>query len=332
MRHWSVHTRLNISKITLTIGVAVAFVAMSLPVQAQQPPERGLSISPLTFELSANPGDTLTNTVRLDNISDEALEINTAVRNFSALGEEGQVTLDSEAGEYSLAAWMSVDPATAVLAPGESRFFNFTINIPPNGEPGGHFGSVVFSTKIEGVSGSGAAVGQEIGALVLLRVTGDTNEKLAIESFNTVRPTGDDGTDTKVSSILPGSPVMFESRVANEGNVYTKPSGIITITDVFNRTVGEVELSGQNVLPGAIRKMGASWESDFMFGKYDAQLTLTYGAGANEKIVTETTTFYVIPYQNTAFLVAVGIAVFLLFALIFWRRRFAKAFGVLFKG
>ncbi len=298
-------------------------------VHAQEEGKRGLAISPTTFELSANPGDNLINTIRLDNISDTMLEVTTDVRNFSALGEEGQVTLDTNDEKYSLRAWLGVEPANVVLGPGESKVIAFTIDVPPNGEPGGHFGSVIFSTKIpRAENGSAATVGQEIGALVLLRVAGDAREVLKINSFNAVSDRGD-ASDAKPVKLVPQGPVVFDARIANEGNVFLKPKGVITITDVFNRSVAEFPLDAQNVLPEAVRKMNATWNSKFLFGKYDAQLTLTYGLN-NSEIITATTSFWAFPYKSKVFMIGLVVILFILFASIKWRKRLSMALRVLF--
>src|SRR5690606_37405218 len=107
------------------------------------------------------------------------------------------------------------------------------------------------------------------------------------------------------------------------------PKGVITVTDIFNRTAAEFQLDSQNVLPEAIRTMSATWDSAFLLGKYDAQITLTYGVN-NEQIVTATTTFWAVPYKNKAFLIGVAVFLFVVFVSVRWLKRLKMAFRVLF--
>src|SRR5688572_30628428 len=119
-------------KLPAKIGLALAAPVILFGVAAgshaatQEPPKTGLAISPPTFELSANPGDTLRNSLRVDNIINEPLEVTVETRNFTALGEEGSVNLSEDEGEYSLASWISVSPQTLTIPAGESKLFEYT--------------------------------------------------------------------------------------------------------------------------------------------------------------------------------------------------------------
>jgi len=299
---------LAVATLVLLAGVGIASAQTALP-------KSGLAISPPTFELSANPGDKLTNSLRVDNITDQPLEVTVDTRNFTALGEEGGINLSAEEGEFSLASWIAVTPAKVTIAARESQVFEFATSIPENASPGGRFGSIIFKTTLKPVSGqSGVAVGQEVGALVFLKIAGQVSEKASITSFGAK------------SGLNERGPVDFDIRVKNEGNVQFKPTGTITISDVFGRKVASIPVNQQNVLPGAIRKMTAEWDNAWLFGKYTATLSLVYG---NDKhVVTASTAFWGFPYKLAAIvvIVAAGAGV-----LIYPRRkRIGRAIKVLF--
>lgn len=275
---------------------------------------RGLAITPPVFELSANPGETISNSIRVDNVTNVALDVSTIAENFSALGEEGQVGLSPEESAFSLASWITISPATFKIPAKSSHVFNFSIKIPQNAEPGGRFGSVVFKTDAKPPKGSGLAVGQEVGSLLMLRIAGDVSEKASIESF---KPT---------QAVFERGPISFETRVKNLGNVHLKPTGTITITDVFGKKVATVPLNSQNVLPDAIRKLSANWTNARSFGRYTATLSLQYGS--TQESLTSSTSFIIIPWRLIlAWLIgiaAIGILLYL------GRRRFGKALRILF--
>lgn len=290
-------------------------VSLVLPVTAGAQERVGLSISPPTFEFSANPGDSVSNSIRVENITDEALPVSVDVRNFSALGEEGQVNLTKEESAYALASWIKVTPGTGTIPAKESITFEYTIDVPLNAEPGGKFGSIVFQTTPKQVeSGTGVAVGQEVGALVFLKIAGEVTEKASIESFTTS------------NKLYEYGPVTFEARVKNAGNVQFKPRGTITITNMFGKSVQTIPIDSRNVLPDAIRKMNGEWKNKWILGPHTATLSLVYGSKG--QIITASTSFWGLPYK----IVGAALIVLLLigFVMVRGRRRLSKSFRVLF--
>lgn len=307
------HTR----KISLLLlSIVVTLLAPVSTVHAQQN-GAGLAISPPSFDLSANPGDTITNSIRVDNTQSQSLNIAVDVRNFTALGEEGEVNLTDQDSTYSLAKWVTVSPTTAVVAPGDSQVFQYSIAVPSNAEPGGRFGSIIFKTSAKPLTGqTGVSVGQEIGSLIFLKIAGNVTEKSSIVSFQTA------------AHINQYKPVSFTVRVRNDGNVHIKPVGTVTITNFFGHKIATLPLDTHNVLPTAIRRMDTQWNggSKFIFGKYTATASLTYGS--NNQIITASTSFWGLPY--TIILVCLGVLILLGLLIYRGRKRLGLALHALF--
>lgn len=255
----------------------------------------GLSLSPPTFEISANPGDSLKNVIRVQNISEKNLKVVVEKRNFTALGEEGSVSLTEEETSFSLASWITPGWSEFDLPAKGNINFPFEIKVPLNAEPGGHFGSLVFKIGGATPSQTGAALAQELGALILLQVSGDVREAAVLESFQVDKSFAEYG------------PVSFEARVRNSGNVHVKPLGSLAITDLFGRHVATVAVEGRNVLPGAVRRLPVVWEKRNLVGRYTAALSLGYGTKGQALIAT--TTFWVIPYRVGGAAIAVVLAI-----------------------
>lgn len=294
-----------------------AAVIITRTARGQSAPGSGLVITPPTFELAGNPGATITNTVRLENTNDYAIQIAVDRRNFTAIGEEGAVGLTEEETTFSLASWITVDPQEITIPPKGIRTFKYTITVPLQAEPGGHFGSLIFRTiPTEKLDGSGAALAQEIGSLILLRIAGDTKEDAAIDSF------------APQKSFYEYGPVTLETRMKNNGNVHVKPSGTIAITNIFGQKVATVALEGKNVLPGAVRRLDATWDTKWRFGRYTATLVLSYGKDQVQRAAV--TTFTVIPYKVTAI---AGAALLLVLTIIVRsRKRIRMAWKILMTG
>jgi hypothetical protein len=298
----------------LAIAAGVALTTGTI-VQAQAQPRTGLAVSPPTFELNANPGDTLKNVIRVDNIVDTPLEVTVDARNFTALGEDGGVDLSKDDSNYSLASWISVTPSKIIIPAGASQSFEYTVNIPKNAAPGGRFGTIIFQTAASSFGGqTGVAVSQEVGTLVFVKIAGKVVEQAEIVGFGSANDFNDQG------------PVNFDIRVKNQGNIHFKPTGTITISNFFGQTVATVPVSGQNILPEAVRKMNASWDSGWLFGRYNATLSLVYGK--DQKVITASTAFWGFPYKLIGI---ITLAIVLIVAVLYPRRaRIWRAFKILF--
>lgn len=301
-------------------GVAVACVLFlgahfgTGTARAEALPKTSLAISPPLFELSANPGDTLSHEIRVDNLIDKTLSLKIDRKDFVAMGEEGQAVLTDKPTRYSLSSWIHTADDSFSLRQHASKTVKFTIRVPENAEPGGHFGSVVFKTVPKKDGGtSGLAIGQEIGALILLKVAGEVKEDGRILSF---KPR---------SSIIEAAPLTFETRFENTGNVQVVPSGTITVTDLFGRKLGDAHVESRTVLPGSVRKIATGWEGELWPGWYTATVSLGYGTKG--QLVTASTSFFVFPYK----IILPVLAILAIIATLAYRgrKRLARAVRIL---
>jgi hypothetical protein len=298
------------------LAVTVSMLASSFIV-AQSNEDVTLSISPQIIELSANPGDpAIVNVIRLTNGSDLPIEIETIPKNILPTGEEGAVDLTEDGTSYSLAEWITVSPSVLTMSPRSTEDFTITINVPPNAEPGGKFGTVVFKTIPPEAEGANAAsVSQEIAPVILANVAGDVIEEANIASFGATKSFWSNE-DT----------ISFDSRVENTGSVYFRPKGTITIKNMFGSEVTTIPLEEKNVLPESIRRISADWnDTGFAVGRYTADLSLVYGE--SDTILVSSTSFTVFPYQTLLPVILIGGLV--LIVLVKFRSRVSAAVKVL---
>ncbi len=261
------------------VGIAGGLAATVL---AQSNSNTGIAITPPLFELSANPGDTLKQSIRVDNLTDSSLALGVDRRDFVSLGEEGQAGLTDKPTPYSLSSWIKPEMDTFEIPAKGSQTINFQIAVPDKAEPGGHFGSIVFRT-IPHPDGKNTVISQELGALILLKVAGQINEKASIASF------------TSAQTFWESGPVAFETRLKNEGNVQIKPTGTVTVTDIVGRKIGSVDIDSRTVLPDSIRKINGSWSASAWPGVYTATVAVYYGS--NNQLLTSSTQFVIFPYK-----------------------------------
>ncbi|MFH1656960.1 MAG: hypothetical protein ABH919_00615 [bacterium] len=298
----------------LSIVLLIAGVFFSQAVFAQ-----GISVglSPLSFELTGNQGDIIENYVKIGNPDkDNVVTIKMVVEDIAPTGEQGHVTVEpADTQSYSLASWIKCEPEEFTLQPGAQQTVKFTITVPNNAEPGGHYGTVVAgATAVAGPATTGATIVPRVGTLILLTVPGEAKESLSIKEFSVDRDYFDQG------------PVSFTVKFENSGTVHLKPTASITIADLWGRKVKEIPLTQKNVLPGGVRTFEAVWNQKWLLGgKYVATLSGTYGR-KNISLTSEVITFWAFPWK-----VALGILLALIF-FILTRKRWLTAFKVLLKG
>ena len=305
--------RHNQSVLILTAIMLIGMIS-GFTIFAQEG-ERGLTISPLTFELTANPGDVLENKIQVSNPTKSSISVKMETEDFLAYGELGEVRVQEQEDEtYSLKKWVATIPSEFTLKPGGSKFVTFTIDVPKNAEPGGKYGSVLATiTGVVGKEATGVAITQKIGALVLLSVSGKIKEEIKVEEFS-------------VPKFSEYGPIIFTTRFKNIGTVHVRPRGFVTITNIFGKKVADVEFSQQNVIPGAIRRVEAKWDRSWIWGvRYQANLVASYGS--ENKSLSAVTLFWVFPWKiGLGILIVLGVVVYYI---VTTRRKLKKAEEIL---
>jgi len=261
------------------ISIFAIFATVLLSVGATAPAlaqtdGTAIKISPVLFDdLTANPGEQLSGVISVSNPGNDTLTLYPEAQNFLPKegNEEGVPETTTEDTPYALSDWITFNLTKVDLAPGQKEDVKFFINIPNDAIPGGHYGTLVFTTKAGEGSPESTQLKVEsgVGALVLLRVNGNIVEKGEVAEFS--------------NSGVVGSPterkVDFTLRFKNTGNTHVKPTGTITITNWLGSEVDQFALEGENVLPGSTRKIVTSWDvaNRTLYGKYTATLEGTYG-------------------------------------------------------
>lgn len=307
------HRLLSTALALLVLGViAVPFVRPSTAAAADDT-SQALEISPPVVNLTGNPGETVKTQISIRDVANTPLVVKGQVNDFVAAGEDGTPKLlleDGEESPYSMKSWFG-PLQTLNLQPKKIENLTVTINIPANAAPGGYYSTIRFTASAPGLEGNGVALSASLGALILMRVNGDATEKVSVAEFATV-----DSND-KPTWLFESIPVNFMLRAKNEGNVHEQPVGEAVIKDMFGNTVGQVNinLERKNVLPGSIRKFEAPLDKAvlgdrMMFGRYTADLTVTYSTSGQK--TTATLSFWVIPWKLILIVIVILVGGFFL--------------------
>lgn len=293
-------------KRTLLHLLAISFVLFFFVTNTTH----ALTVTPIRFELSGNPGETVTKEMTLINEQGDDKTFYASFANFEAQGDTGNPAFGDPVDD--IGSWLRTDDSVTIPA-GTSKIISFHILIPEDATPGGHFGAIFWGTSPDNVGGGQVGVTAKTGLLVLLSVNGDVKEAGGVNDF-----------DTKDGKFWYNSlPVSFLYRFKNDGGDRIKPSGKITIRNTVYLPSARLNANPVegNILPNSTRKFEIEWLKyarpknavppngvvasffdtvqyqwkNFAFGLYGAHLDLSYGTkGGTAKDVVY---FFVFPWQ-----------------------------------
>lgn len=283
---------------------AAFFLLASLAIpaisHAQSTDAMSLTITPPFFELNVNPGDAWSSSIRVVNTNPGPLQVHAMVMGFAASDNFGhgnfipltQLTGDDDA----LANWIAVSGAPVVVPSDGAADVPFSVSVPSNASPGGHYAAILIGTGNAATSTNGSQVGVSsfISALIFVSVSGNVVESAQVHAFSADK------------SYYQTPDVHFAVNIENAGNVHVRPVGVIQIYNAFGKERGEIAVNGTGtlgyVLPSSSREFDEEWQGQpslLDIGPYTAVLSLQYGENGT-KSITETIGFWVLPVDQLA--------------------------------
>jgi len=289
-----------------------------------------LSVTPPLFQLNIGPGEFWASSVKTINTNPYELTLYASVMNFEAQGETGQgkitpiIEEDPEASGNSLAHWIEISKDPIIVPRETSVEIPFSVRIPQNAPPGGHYAAILVGTRPldDGVEGSSVIkVSSLVSSLLFVSVRGEVIEEGNIREFLTDK------------TFYQEPDVTFTLRFENEGNVHLKPQGDITIYNMWGKERGKLPINHKtnfgNVLPKSTRKFILEWRGEgnfFEAGRYKAVTVLTFGKEARQN-VSRTTYFWVVPLKPTLGILG-SFTLFLAFAVFVIRLYIKRSISV----
>lgn len=266
-----------------------------------------MTVSPVLFDVQLNPGDSLERTMEIRNDSTQKVSYVLSSENFISEGEDGGQLYLNEKTKSDLASWISWKYDPIIVEPGQSVRIPVTIVIPQDATAGGHYATVFISQQRDTDTKDSIGMVQQIGVLFLVRVAGEITERALIDSFEV----------NGHSDFYSRLPIVFETRVRNQGSVHIRPSGYVVIRNAIGAIVATIPINETQgaILPNGIRKFENVWTktdrstriasfwhevieelNQFTIGYYRAQALVTYGINTQE-IRSVTKTFWIIPWH-----------------------------------
>lgn len=274
-------------KIFLCLFVFFVLIGLFSTVKAQE--ATGVKIQPSLIEERVDPGQVYSSILRITNLDSETKTFYIIKRNISGISGLGTPVLAGEEEEtgYEISSWIKVTQNSIIIPGKETGEIPFSIEVPANASPGGHFGGIFVSFSPPRPKETGVAVGFQVGTIINLRISGEIFEEAQIREFRTDR------------AIYSKPEVKFITRVENLGNVLVRPRGPLEITDMFGRKVATLRINneGAGVFPKTIRQFETDWKTEeLVFGRYQVVMGLVYGEDGR-KTISDTLSFWVLPLK-----------------------------------
>lgn len=314
------------------IFLGLFFLSFKSPGFAQIPQNYDLTVSPVFFDLSANPGQTITEKIRIRNNTNAPLPLKVSVKRLAG-DEVGDLTLNEENDDKSL-NWVRFTNKNFVARALEWSDIPFTIQVP-NTAAYGYYFAVTFEHDISSSVTQGASLTGASAVPILLNVRKDgARAQAKMVEFKT---------GSFINEYLP---IDFSVQVQNIGNVHIRPHGNIFITDDSGKDIAILDVNQNlaNIIPDTKRTFTSSWVDGFLVkenviedgqtkldkngnpvkkltinwnkltsfraGRYTANLLLVFDNGTRDVTLDSTVSFWVIPYKAIAVIVISVIVLF----------------------
>ena len=304
---------IRVFSLLLLCSISLMFIFIS-GVQAENVSPR-IGVSPHTFEVDFLPGESITKEIKVTNKSETAFPILVRVVDFTAKDETGGTSFDEVSEDPSISSrqWFEIEDPNFILDAGETEKVNFTISVPENAEPGGHYAVMFFEPQLPSFyfEENKPRVVPVIGVLFLSSVKTfilepEVKEKLEVVEFTVPEEERLVALENLTSAFIGGivqaaskvtitkkSPSSFILRIQNNDIYHIKPLGKVLILNIFGKKVGEAEVPQTTILPGRIRRFPVEFSletpkylkwlpesisnflaKNFFFGKYQAKLVM----------------------------------------------------------
>lgn len=243
-------------KTAIIFSILIFFIFIPFASAAET---KGIQISPLTFNFEIKPGDSVRAKIIVTNRNDEPLNYVIETENFYKVSDEGVpvfTAVPKQKGISTLADWYYFEGGKeGTIAPQQEKEIFFTVNIPKNAEPGGHY-AAAFAKQVKKTAAGTTELGvaARVGVLTLVAVPGAVTKSAEISAF------------THKKWVWQG-PINIQMRVSNTGTVHYDSPARVELKSIFG-AITPIDLGKHTIIPNNARIYKGKFNKKFPFGYY----------------------------------------------------------------
>ena len=194
--------------------------------------------------------------------SDPAMDLMADIQGLGQtpqLGSNG-LSADKDTSPYSARTFITINPVTFHLNPGESKDITATITIPQNVGSGGRYGIITIHNAPIG-NGTTAIV-TAIAVPIMVTIQGTTKSM-----------TGSI-TGVSVADVVPGQPIKILTALKNTGNYHYLAINNVSITDSTGKVVatGSADSSPRSIIPTSTGEFDVNIVAPLPIGMYSIHI------------------------------------------------------------
>lgn len=243
--------------VVLTVSASV-FAADQLSVI------ESITLSPTSKHYQLQAGETKKDTFTIVNDGKEDYTFTVYARPYSVASEAYTPDFVKDVPNADVYQWVQFDKPTYRLKAGASVEVNYTVRVPKNARPGGHYGVLFAETQPVGKQSGGSSVERKkrLGVILYMTVKGTYDIQGKSDAMN-------------VAFFQTRPPITASQRVTNSGNTDFMVSTSMKLFDVFGTKKLETKRE-VSVLPQTTRKILSEVTPSSWFGLYKVELTTKY--------------------------------------------------------
>lgn len=242
----------------ITAGVLLLPGAAAAADQAQN----SITLSPSSTSLAVNAGEVSTGTMKVINEGDSAYDFSVYARPYGVTNEQYDPDFTTQNINANVYKWVQFSQTKFHIDPDQSVDVAYTLHVPADAAPGGHYGVLFAETDASTVLSTGVARKNRVGNLLYVTVKGSHIEKGALKDF--VLPTWQTS-----------APMVSSVRIQNAGNVDFRAKVTTTAKDMFGRI--KYSYTGDPIiLPDTTRLAEMKWEKAPNFGIFNVKQTVEF--------------------------------------------------------
>jgi hypothetical protein len=238
------------------------------------------------FVYEATPGQTIHDTVRVDNAGTAAGTARLYAVDATTGETGGAAYLTAGYPRKDAGAWITLAQSQVTLPPGQSTTVPFTVTVPITAAPGQHLGGLVAEDTAlqQATGGSNFQVNLRVRMVTAVQVDlpGPTVERVVVTGVGLGGAGGH-------QALLLG--------LRNDGTDMVQPQGAVTVTDTLGQVVQQLPVQLGTFLPHtAIQDPLQIQKTALAAGTYQVTVTLRYGT---QGVTTSTHPLTVTPQEVT---------------------------------
>lgn len=255
---------------TFTLALAgFSPVVVSAADVTESEPRESLTLSPVNKKYNVDAGKIVEDSLTIINDGQTAYDFIVYARPYTLKADENgstesyQADFTKTADNTDVYQWVQFKQAKYHLEAGASTKVEYTMRVPSNARPGGHYG-VIFAESQPSAEVSGNAVlrNKRVGSILYTTVNGANTLKGSVLS-----------TDIPFWQLQP--PLQVTTRIKNEGNTDFTDTINYRIKDVFGNVKYETRAEWA-LLPQTIRKVKLDWDKAAWLGIYKIEIDHKY--------------------------------------------------------